>query len=225
MWVAFYFLCRPGEYCATVDSNHFFRLCDVCLFLHEKVIDLEQASDAQLRAATFAMLEFTDQKNSNRGEKIGQSHSGHPVASATKALATQIIHLRDNGAAVDSPLCAYYHGDRWRLVTPPMVTHLLRQAAAHVGKEYGIEPKDISARALRASGAMALLCGGIDKVKTQLMGRWKTDAMLTYLHIQSPSLTKDFAPAMLKAGNFSMLPGSVQHSLHHDEQADTLYWD
>ena len=138
MWIAYFFLCWPGEYCATVDSNHFFRLCDVSLFLGDKLLDLARASVARLLAATCAMLEFTDQKNSNRGEKITQCHSGHPVASATKAITHQVLHLRSNGAAPSTPLCAYRHGARWYLVTPPMLTNLFRQAASRVGKEYGI---------------------------------------------------------------------------------------
>ena len=225
MWIAFYFLCRPGEHCATVDSNHFFRMCDVQLFLGAKLLDLATASVARLLAATCAMLEFTDQKNSNRGEKITQCDSGHPVASATKAIAHQVLHLRSNGAAPDTPLCAYKHGARWYLVTPPMLTNLLRQAASRVGKEYGIRPKDISARSLRASGAMAMLCAGIDPVKTQLMGRWKSNAMLLYLHVQSPTLVRDFARKMLDGGNFSLLPGTRAHDLVHRVQKATLYRD
>ena len=78
MWIAYFFLCRPGEYCAVVDSNHFFRLRDVCLYLADKALDLGRAPDASLMAASCAMLEFTDQKNSRRGEKTTQCHSGHP---------------------------------------------------------------------------------------------------------------------------------------------------
>ena len=225
MWIAYYFLCRPGEYCATVDSNHFFRLCDVMLFAADKVLDLATETDGRLMSASCAMLEFTDQKNSNRGEKVTQCHSGHAVASATRAIAGQVIHLRDNSAAPDTPLCAYHHQGRWYLVTPPMVTNLLRQAAARVGREYGIAPADISARSLRASGAMAMLCAGIDSVKTQLMGRWRSDAMLRYLHVQSPTLVKDFARRMLAAGSYSLLPGTQVHNLVNNVQDEGLYND
>ena len=106
-----------------------------------------------------------------------------------------------------------------------MVTNLLRQAAARVGHQYGIKPADISARALRASGAMALLCAGVDRTISQLMGRWKTDEMLKYLHIQCPSLVRDLAPRMLAAGDYSFTPGSEQHTLVHTEQPSQLYLD
>ena len=106
-----------------------------------------------------------------------------------------------------------------------MVTNLLRQAAARVGAAYGVQPEDISARSLRASGAMAMLCAGIDSVKTRLMGRWNSDSMLDYLHIQSPTLVKDFARKMLAAGGYSLLPDTPMHNLVHNVQATNLYLD
>ena len=208
-----------------VDSNHFFRLRDVCLYLADKVLDLGRAPDASLLAASCAMLEFTDQKNSRRGEKTTQCHSGHPVAAATRAIAAQVIHLRENSVGPETPLCAYRHLDRWYLVTPPMMTNLLRQAAARVGADYGVKPVDISARSLRASGAMAMLCAGIDSTKTRLMGRWNSDSMMDYLHIQSPSLVKDFSRKMLAAGSYSLLPGTREHDLVHRVQKANLYLD
>ena len=69
MWVAFYFLCWPGEYVATTKSNHFFWLCNLCLYLANKVLDLACISNERLCAASCAMLEFTDQKNGVQGGK------------------------------------------------------------------------------------------------------------------------------------------------------------
>ena len=60
------------------------------------------------------------------GEKITQCTSGHPMASITKALADQVIHLRNNRAANNTLLCAYCHGKCWYLASPLMLTNLLR---------------------------------------------------------------------------------------------------
>ena len=49
--------------------------------------------------------------------------------------------------------------------------------------------------------------------------------MLRYLHVQCPTLVRDFAPRMLEAGNFSMLPGTETHRLVHEDQDPDLYWD
>ena len=100
---------------------------------------------------------------------------------------------------------------------------LLREAAQNVGYKYGIEPMDISARSMRASGAMALLCADVDPVKIRLLGRWKTDTMLQYLHIQAPTLVRGLASGMLAAGDFSFLPETRQYRLVNGEQTDGLY--
>lgn len=58
---------------------------------------------------------------------------------------------------------------------------------AHVGKLQpvtGINPKELSACSLRAGGATALLTGGVNHKVIKLLGRWKSDAMMDYLHQQ-----------------------------------------
>jgi hypothetical protein len=53
---------------------------------------------------------------------------------------------------------------------------------------------------------MALLCDQVDRSIIQLLGRWKSDAMLRYLHIQAEPLMRGFAATMLKGGDYSLLP-------------------
>ena len=70
----------------------------------------------------------------------------------------------------------------------------------------GITRMDILALSLRASGVMALFCAGVDLVRAQLVGRWRSDTMLRYLHVQAQPLVSDLAPKMLSGGNYSLLP-------------------
>ncbi|EJK59441.1 hypothetical protein THAOC_20338, partial [Thalassiosira oceanica] len=99
-----------------------------------------------------------------------------------------------------------------------MLTRLLRQATARVGAKYGLEPDDVSARSMRASGAMALLCAEVDPVKIQLMGRWRSDCMLRYLFVQADSIVRDFSTQMVACGDFSFLPNTPVHDLVTKEQ-------
>ena len=60
------------------------------------------------------------------------------------------------------------------------------------------QPSDVTARScLRSGGAMALVCGNIDKDKIQLQGRWKSDAIFWYLHAQALPLVHNLAAVML----------------------------
>jgi len=55
---------------------------------------------------------------------------------------------------------------------------------------------------------MALLCGRVDPSIIQLVGRWRSDVMLRYLHLQAGSLLMSgMAATMLNAGAFQLIPG------------------
>ena len=81
----------------------------------------------------------------------------------------------------------------WKQVTPTMITKLLKGAVSLSGENLGFLPKDVSARSLRAGGALALLCSSIDTDIIRLIGRWRSDEMLRYLHLQAEPLMQRFS--------------------------------
>jgi hypothetical protein len=109
-------------------------------------------------------MEFTTQKNSVRGKIIGLGRSGDPHFCPVSATARRIIHLRQAQAPLTQPLASYLNPqtDRLRRIAPSDITHLLRTAMHILGPQYGFLPKNILARSLRASGAMALLCANVN---------------------------------------------------------------
>ena len=73
----------------------------------------------------------------------------------------------------------------------------------------GIPASEISARSLRAGGAMALLCGKVDYDLIRLLGRWHSDAMIRYLHLQAQPVMRQFAKAMYNHGRYTFLPSDT----------------
>ena len=53
---------------------------------------------------------------------------------------------------------------------------------------------------------MALLCAHVDSDTIKLLGRWRSDEMLRYLHVQAQPVMKDFAAKMLQSGVYSLIP-------------------
>jgi hypothetical protein len=56
---------------------------------------------------------------------------------------------------------------------------------------------------MRATGAMSLITARIDSDLIRLLGRWQSDSMLRYLHVQAISVLQNFArqfQALLDAG-------------------------
>ena len=92
-------------------------------------------------------------------------------------------------------------------VSAANITEALRIAVAMQGPTVGFLPEDISARALRAGGAMALLCAQVDSDLIRLLGRWRSDEMLRYLHVQAQPVMRNFSRLMLQGGQFSLIPG------------------
>jgi hypothetical protein len=155
---------------------------------------------------TFIALTFTTQKNGVRGEVIGLGRSGNPVFCPVFACTRQIAHLRTYRSPITTPLAAYYTSPALTLISPADITATLRCATAIIGPSVGFLLSDISARSLGAAGAMALLCAHVDTNVIRLLGRWRSDEMLRYLHVQAEPVMRDFARRMLTGGSFTLLP-------------------
>jgi hypothetical protein len=204
-WLGFFFLLRPGEYCACRTSTPL-RLLDIKLLQGTQCIPHLTCPIAALQLATFVSLTFDTQKNRTRGEVIAHGRSGHPTACPVATIIRRITHLRTHNAPATMPLHSYWAGTRWIAVTPDLITATLRLSAAHLGPTLGFTPIDINARALRAGGAMALLCARIDPNLIQMVGRWRSNAMFRYLHLQAYPLIQDLSQRMLTGGTFALLP-------------------
>lgn len=204
--IAYYFLMRPGEYCTSTgeDSSHPFHTDELELWVGQRQLDLALASDNDLLTATFCILAFSDQKNANRGEKVGHATSGDPLFCPVRALARRVRHLRRNGAPPHTPIHCYYQQFRGRQLRVPSasINLLLRQSATLLG----FAPADVTVKALRATGAMSLITARVDSDLIRLLGRWQSDAMLRYLHVQAVPVLQNFARQMNLHGHFEALP-------------------
>jgi len=211
-YVAFFYLNRPGEYAQSTSSDSLsepFRLCDVEFSIGVRVFNASVASLADIRLAAFASLIFTNQKNAVRGEKIGHARTGHSFSCPVLALIRRVLHLRLHNAPPTAPLYLSFLSSSARptFVTAARITAMLRLSATALYLTLGINPQHISTRSLRAAGgAMALLCAQVNTDIIRLVGRWRSDEMLRYLHLQAYPLRRTFARRMLTSGNFSLLP-------------------
>ncbi len=180
--IAFQCLMRPGEYAGLpnprINECSLFRLQDVQLWIGEHRINILTCPLPDLSRATFISLTFTNQKSGVRGEIIGHDRSGHPQACPVCACGRRITHLRHHQAAPTTPLNAINSNHRWYYIVPSNLTTALQTSAALLGPSLGFLPQDISARSLRAGGAMALLCAQVDTDRIRLIGRWRSDEML-----------------------------------------------
>ncbi len=173
------------------------------LFIGRRRLNHLTAPIHQFCAATSIALEFDRQKNGVHGELITLSRSGHHTLCPVAAAIARVQHLRQHNASPDTPIYSYWDTTHWNTIVSHDLTIALRTAAATQNPD---EATCISARSLRSAGAMALFCAGMEKTTIQLLGRWKSEELLRYLHTQAFPVTAHCAQLMLRHGDFPMIP-------------------
>ncbi|KAI2492490.1 hypothetical protein MHU86_22070 [Fragilaria crotonensis] len=122
-------------------------------------------------------------------------------------LAARVATLRRSGATPDTPLNAVrVHPDSpFRHILPSDITTRIRTALlVHPDPAYAVA--DVTVRSTRAGGAMALLCAGVDSDRIRMVGRWRSDEMYRYLHVQAQPVMNGLSAAMLRGGAFRLTP-------------------
>ena len=119
-----------------------------------------------------------------------------------------MTHLRKQDAPTDTLLARFKSlQGHWINVTPTKITaHIKATVKLFAGTHLGFTHHDVSARSLRASGAMALLCSGVDNEIISLIGRWRSNRRLRYLHVQAEPIMRNFSKLMISHGNYNLLP-------------------
>jgi hypothetical protein len=216
--IAVFFLLRPGEYTGTTADDTPFHIKDVGVYICDRKLDNAFASDAELDSATSVSYTFTTQKSGTRDEKLVQGRSGNVLCCPVRATIRRVRHHRLHKSGQQVPIASYYATSRRTAVKPKDVPNTLCTDMSLNFHRIGINASDISARSLRASGAMAMFAGDMDMNNIRLMGRWNSDAMMRYLHGQAQPIVGKFAARMFNDGAFAFQPDETVPSI--DNYAD-----
>ena len=74
-----------------------------------------------------------------------------------------------------------------------MISKTLNTAVMFCNPNLGFEAKDVYGHSLLSTGAMALLCVSVENNIINMIGRWRSNEMLRYLHEQAEPLTSKFS--------------------------------
>ena len=123
------------------------------------VFDTSTATNNYLAAATFMILTFSTQKYGVRGGGISHGATGYPLLCPKESLYRRVMHFGQQDAPVDTPLARFKSPrGHWINVTPTKITsHIKATVKLSAGTHLGFTHHDVSARSLRAAGAMAFL--------------------------------------------------------------------
>ena len=88
-----------------------------------------------------------------------------------------------------------------------MITAYLKATAKLLaGTHLGFTQKDVSARSLWVVGAIVLLCSGVGTDIISLIGSWRSDKMLWYLHVQAETIMSNYSKLIINHSNYNLLP-------------------
>ena len=213
--IAFFYCMRPGKYTGTTTDNQASVLDDVAVFIGSRRLDNEFCSDVELAAATHTTYCFTKQKNQHKGDVIAHTTSGDMLCCPVKATIRQMLLYRKerckrnklyDGAVT---LASYYNSKGVNVpVKHSQITKVLKTQATLLQHITGVEPKEYTARSLRAGGAMALLLGGCDDTIIKLQCWWHGDSMMEYLHQWALPVFKQLTSKMFSNGGHIFPPNS-----------------
>jgi hypothetical protein len=202
---SFFVLLRPGEYTIT-NNNKPFRLQDTHHYICQRRIHPYQASPRDLNGITAVALCSTTKKNEVKGETISHSRRGgaHWYAPAKQSSDESTICYTTSSSSTFMHICGEF-GIQY--VSATDIRNTLRKSLVEIGPDtLGIQP-----HVDEAGGATALLWANIDPKSIQLLGQWKSDAMMRYLHIAVNPHTQQYAKQMFTNGQSSFTPGSGSH--------------
>ena len=100
--------------------------------------------------------------------------------------------------------------ERWGNIALNMILKTINTTVGFCRPNLGFEVKDLSARSLYATGDIAILYAVVDSDIIKLIGHWRSNEMLRYLHVQSNPLMRNFLRFILTHGNYYFL-------LHQEE--------
>jgi hypothetical protein len=203
--ITFFFLFRPGEY---LDNNKDpFRLTDTQLFIGDTRLPLLIAPASELCLARFASLIFTSQKNGVRGKVIGLACSSNPYLCPVQAIIRRVLYLRLHMAPPTTPLARVFHTRN--KVNTSYLTSCIHESVMALGPDLGFLPSKVLAWCLPAAGATALLLAQVNPDVIRLIGHWRLDKMLWYLHVQAYPPMRDYSHCMLLAGTYTLIPNHL----------------
>ena len=116
-----------------------------------------------------------------------------------------MAHLRQHGATPDKHLAAVSNGNTWSTVRSAEIPAALRAVTTLMGPQVGFTPEDVSARLMRAGGAMDFLMARVYTDMIRLVGRWRRDVMLRYPHTTAQTFTEGLALRMVQHGEYVLI--------------------
>ena len=156
--------------------------------------------------ATSLVIEFTDQKNGEKCDKVTMHKSNRPLG-PVKAWAETIIRILSYpGTDLETPINTVRIGSNNVQITSKQILAHIRMTVAMIGEvKLGFKKEDVGTHSIRSSFAMLLYLAKVPVSTIMILGRWHSSSFLLYIRKQVLEFSAGLSDMMLEK-DFYTLP-------------------
>ena len=209
--MAFFFAFRSCEYLTVTGTRKTKLLCvqDFRFFLNKA--EISHQNPDHLHFADIISITFRDQKNGEKEETITLSRTNDPIAcpvAQAAAIIRRILQIPGTGPV--SSINTYISDGIIYTLSSSVALERIRRKARQIGAPaLGHEPEDYGIHSGRSAAAMAMILAGLPTYVVMLVGRWKSDAFLTYIRKQVQEFSNTISRSMINVLTFFHPPSAA----------------
>ena len=226
---ALFYACRSCEYSVVPQKEQKtrpIRVCDVFFRIGPREIP---HNSPEIWNAETVVIGFGPQKSGFYQDEIPMDASTDPLLDPRKLWADTISRIQAYpNFNPQWPIYTFYNPTRKRFeqITSKEIETDIKRAVKLVGKDkLGFGPEEVGTHSVRSSLAMQLYLQRVPPYTIMLIGRWRSDAFLTYIEKQCREFTKGMSQIMLTLDSFHQLPSQprILHHTNDDELHDNSH--
>ena len=170
-------------------------------------------ADPRLQDAHTVTLEFVDQKNGHRYDKVTQWRTTDRILCPVRTWCWTVRRLRSYPDTTDSTTVDTIRGadGRTHRITQANLTTAIKAAVGVLGPALlGFSKKQCGTHSVRSSGAMWMHLAGVPSYSIMMIGRWSSDAFLLYIRRAVQEFSGGISQKMLNRETFFSLTSFVE---------------
>lgn len=181
------------------------RVRDIVFRRGERIISHESP---ELLLSDDVSIDFGEQKSELKDETITQDATSDPELNPVTHWAFTVRRLRSYPGFKDTwEVFTFYDGQNFTKISATEMLADIRAAVAFIGKDVlGFGPEDVGNHSVRASLAMMMYLAKEPVYTIMLVGRWSSDAFLSYIEKQIKEFTRGVSSRMLERDVFYNVP-------------------
>lgn len=181
--------------------------------------------DPNIFFAQTIIAKFGLQKSGAHYDEIPMDKTSDPILNPPSLIASTISRLRSYpGFNPNWPIFTFYDEETktFSPITNSEIEDDIKRAVSALGRDIlGFGPEDVGTHSNRSSLAMLLYLQQVPPYTIMLIGRWRSDAFLTYIEQQCREFTRGMSQIMLNINSFKETQTNNrthQHTLHSTSQ-------